>query len=320
MNTHRLCVAPMMDVTDRHFRYFLRLVSRELFLYTEMVPVAALLHGDPRRHLAYDPTERPLALQLGGCDPGELAHGARLAAQAGFDEVNLNCGCPSARVQAGAFGACLMRRPALVAACVRAMHEASGLPVTVKHRLGVDADESWSFLCDFVGTVAQAGCRTFLVHARTAVLTGLSPRANRSVPPLRHEQVWRLKRAFPELEIVVNGGVATRAEIARQLAHVDGVMIGRAALAQPWFLSDGKRSREEVVAAYQRYATRELARGVTLRRLVRHLHGLLHGEPGAARWRRALSDPGRLARNDPTLLAEALAEARKVRAPERLAA
>lgn len=300
--THRLCVAPMMDVTDRHCRYFLRQVSASAFLYSEMITTGALLHGDVDRHLAFSPEEHPVALQLGGSDPDELQICSRIAEQYGYDEVNLNVGCPSERVQKGAFGACLMAEPGLVAECVRAMQGEAGIPVTVKHRTGVDAIESYDFLKDFVTTVSRAGCRTFIVHARNAILKGLSPKANREVPKLKYGYVYRLKRDFPELEIVINGGLATRLEIEEHLKSVDGVMLGRAAYHDPWVIADAGKSRAEVALAMHRYA-----RGKpSLRHVTRHMLGLYHGHPRARLWRRMLSDPARLAKNDPALLLEAL--------------
>ncbi len=214
----RFCVAPMMDWTDRHCRYFLRLISRHARLYTEMVTAPALRHGDVARHLDFDPAEHPVALQLGGSDPAELAHAAKLGERWGYDEINLNCGCPSERVQTGSFGACLMAEPALVATCVAAMRDAVSVPVTVKHRIGMDADEDYGFVRDFVGTVAQAGCTVFLVHARNAVLKGLSPKENREIPPLRYEVVHRLKRDFPAFAFVLNGGLSDWSTIERELA------------------------------------------------------------------------------------------------------
>ena len=299
---HRLCVAPMMDWTDRHCRYFLRQVSPQAFLYTEMVTTGALVHGDIERHLAFSPEEHPVAAQLGGSEPDELAHCARLVERYGYDEVNLNVGCPSERVQRGAFGACLMREPQLVADCVKAMRDAVAIPVTVKHRLGVDRVEDYGFVRDFVGLVAEAGCRTFLVHARNAVLKGLSPKQNREVPRLRYDEVRRLKRDFPQLEIVLNGGLAS----AAPCPGVDGVMLGRAAYHDPWVLAPGGASRRAVVRAMHAYARRMRVRGVRLRGIARHMLGLYHGRPRARLWRRMLSDPARLERDDPDLLLEAL--------------
>jgi tRNA-dihydrouridine synthase A len=315
-NAHRLCAAPMMDWTDRHCRYFLRQCAPHARLYTEMITTGALLHGDPERHLAFDPAEHPVAAQLGGSEPDELAACARMVEAQGYDEVNLNIGCPSVRVQRGAFGACLMAEPELVADCVRAMRAAVSIPVTVKHRIGLDRSEDYSFVERFVAVVAGAGCATFIVHARNAVLKGLSPKDNREIPPLRHAVVHRLKRDFPRLEFVTNGGLADWEAIEAQLALVDGAMLGRAAYHQPWLLAaadarifaDGvlPRSRAEVAAAMAAYAARQVSAGVALRHVTRHMLGLYHHAPRARLWRRMLSDPARLARNDPALLGEAL--------------
>jgi tRNA-dihydrouridine synthase A len=288
----------MMDWTDRHCRYFLRQVTSRAFLYTEMVTTGALLHGDVDRHLAFSAEEHPVAAQLGGSEPEDLAACARLVEQYGYDEVNLNVGCPSERVQRGAFGACLMAEPELVADCVRAMREAVKIPVTVKHRLGIDRSEEYAFVQRFVETVSRAGCTTFLVHARNAVLKGLSPKENREVPPLRHGDVLRLKRDFPALEIVLNGGLAT----AEPVPGVDGVMLGRAAYHDPWVLADPGLARAGVVRRMHAYASRQ----ASLRHVARHMLGLYHGQPRARLWRRLLSDSGRLSQNDPALLLEAL--------------
>ncbi len=297
-----VCVAPMMNCTDRHARYLLRLVSRRALLYTEMIPCGALLHGDRRRFLAFDPGEHPLAAQLGGSDPAQMARAARLVEQAGYDEVNMNVGCPSPRVTSGRFGACLMAEPELVADCVRAMGEAVTIPVTVKTRLGIDDRDSFDELCRFVETVAAAGCGTFVVHARKAWLKGLSPRQNRDVPPLDYPRVHRLKQRFAHLEIVVNGGIRTLDEAAAQLGPSDGVMIGRAAYENPYLLasvdarffadSTPARSRREVLEAYLHYVERELLQGVWLRHMARPLLGLYQGFPGAKRWRRHLVEAG----------------------------
>jgi tRNA-dihydrouridine synthase A len=269
-----------------------------------MITTGALVHGDVERHLAFSTEEHPVALQLGGSEPADLVHGARLGERYGYDEINLNIGCPSERVQRGAFGACLMAEPNLVAQCVRAIREAVAKPVTVKHRIGIDQVEDYGFVRDFVGTVAEAGCRTFIVHARNAVLKGLSPKENREIPPLKYDYVHRLKRDFPALEIVINGGITTRAQIAEQLQHVDGVMLGRAAYHDPWLLADAGKTRAQVVAAMVAYARRH--REVPLRGVVRHMLGLYHGLPRARQWRRLLSDAGRLRENRPELLLEAL--------------
>jgi tRNA-dihydrouridine synthase A len=322
--THRLCVAPMMDWTDRHCRYFLRLVTRHARLYTEMVTTGALLHGDVARHLDFDPAEHPVALQLGGSDPAALAECARLGEDWGYDEINLNVGCPSERVQTGSFGACLMAEPALVAACVSAMRAAVGVPVTVKHRIGLDRSDDYGFVRDFVGTVAGAGCAVFIVHARNAVLKGLSPKENREVPPLRHDVVHRLKREFPALTFVTNGGITRWDAIERELAAVDGVMLGRAAYHDPWLLAQADwriygdvalpRSRADVLRAMIPYAEAELQRGTALRAIACHVLGLYHGQSGGRMFRRILSDSARLRRAGPELFLEALAAVEPVTA------
>jgi tRNA-dihydrouridine synthase A len=295
---HRLCVAPMMDWTDRHCRFFLRQVSSSAFLYTEMITTGALLHGDVERHLAFSPEEHPVAAQLGGSEPEDLARCAKLVEQFGYDEVNLNIGCPSERVQRGAFGACLMAEPELVADCVRAMRESARLPVTVKHRLGLNRVESYEFVSTFVEKVSAAGCGTFIVHARNAVLKGLSPKENREVPPLKYDWVLRLKQDFPSLEIVLNGGLAS----ARPYPGVDGIMLGRAAYHDPWVMADPGRTRADVVRAMKKYAEKQSS----LRSVARHMLGLYHGHRRARLWRRMLSDSARLSRNDPVLLLEAM--------------
>jgi tRNA-dihydrouridine synthase A len=313
---HRLCTAPMMDWSDRHCRFFFRQLSANAVVYTEMITTGALLHGDVARHLDLDAAERPVALQLGGSEPADLAHCAGLGARWGYDEINLNCGCPSERVQRGAFGACLMAEPELVADCLKAMQDAVPIPVTVKHRLGIDRDEDYGFVRRFVEVVAtRAGCRTFVVHARNAVLKGLSPKDNRAIPRLRHHEVHRLKRDFPELEIVANGGLATPAQAEAELAHVDGVMLGRAAYHDSYVLAEldarlfgsTPPTRAEVVARMHRYAAAQTAAGTPLRAIARHMLGLFQGRPGARAWRRTLSDAPALAANDPALLLEALA-------------
>jgi tRNA-dihydrouridine synthase A len=306
----------MMDWSDRHCRYFFRQLSARAVVYSEMITTGALLHGDVPRHLDFDPAEHPVALQLGGSERADLAHCAQLGERWGYDEINLNCGCPSQRVQRGAFGACLMAEPDLVADCVKAMQDAVAIPVTVKHRLGLDRNEDYGFVRRFVETLARAGCRTFIVHARNAVLKGLSPRDNRAVPPLRHAEVHRLKAEFPRLEIGVNGGIATAPQVDAELARVDGVMLGRAAYHDPYVLAELDHrlfgggpapSRAEVVRRMHRYAVREAAAGTPLRAIARHMLGLYHGRPGGRRWRQLLSDAGRLAANDPELLLDALA-------------
>lgn len=297
----------MMDWTDRHCRYFHRLITRRARLYTEMVTTGALLHGDVPRHLDFNPEEHPLALQLGGSEPDDLARCAKLAAEWGYDEVNLNCGCPSERVQRGAFGACLMSEAALVRDCVKAMCDAVALPVTVKHRIGIDREERYEFVRDFVGTVAEGGCTVFIVHARNAWLQGLSPKQNREVPPLRYEIVHRLKREFPGFTIVLNGGVTQNAQIAAELQQVDGVMLGREAYHHPsvmasWdqaFLQADPRPpaepddawRSGIEAAMVAYIERQQhEHGVPWAHVARHMLGLWNGRPGARRWRQVWSD------------------------------
>ncbi|MFZ1429349.1 MAG: tRNA dihydrouridine(20/20a) synthase DusA [Geminicoccaceae bacterium] len=298
-STRRLSVAPMMDWTDRHCRQFHRLLAPRALLYTEMVHAGAVLHGDVERHLGFAAAEHPVALQLGGCEPAELARAATVGAAMGYDEINLNCGCPSDRVQRGRFGACLMAEPARVADAVAAMAAAVSVPVTVKCRIGIDDSEEFDFLARFVATIRAAGCRTFIVHARKAWLKGLSPKENREVPPLRHDVVHRLKREFPELQIVLNGGLREPTAALDQMRRVDGVMIGREAYENPWSLTtfhrllidDGAeiRGRHEIVEAMAAYAAAQGARGVPIRAVVRHMLGLFNGLPGARAWRRRLS-------------------------------
>ncbi len=291
-----------MDWTDRHDRYFLRLLSRHTRLYTEMVTAAALLHGDAARFLAHDPVEHPLAFQIGGSDPRQLARAAERVADAGYDEINLNVGCPSDRVQEGRFGACLMAEPQLVADCVAAMRAQVKIPVTVKHRLGIDDHDSYEFTHGFVDTVRQAGCTVFVVHARKAILAGLSPKENRDIPPLVYEHVYRLKRDFPALTIALNGGVQTLDDALTHLAQVDGVMMGREAYHNPYVLADVDRrlfgddhavpTREDIVEQMLPYIERELAMGTRLHSITRHMLGLYHGQPGARAFRRLLSTEG----------------------------
>ncbi len=296
----RLSVAPMLEWTDRHCRYFLRLITRHTLLYTEMVTTGALLHGDVARHLAFDAAEHPLALQLGGSDPAELAECARMGEAWGYDEINLNVGCPSDRVQNGRFGACLMAEPELVAECVAAMAGAVQIPVTVKSRIGIDHQDDYSDLARFVETVAGAGCGTFIVHARKAWLQGLSPKENREIPPLRYDSVQRLKREHPELEIILNGGIESLEAAEAQLDLVDGVMIGRAAYQQPEMLLEADArifgdahpvpTAHEVVERFIPYVEARLAEGVPLGAMTRHILGLFGGRPGARRWRRVISE------------------------------
>ncbi|MDD2808906.1 tRNA dihydrouridine(20/20a) synthase DusA [Rhodoferax sp.] len=305
----RLAVAPMLDWTDRHCRYFHRLITHRALLYTEMVTTGALIHGDVARHLAFNAEEHPVALQLGGSEAADLAQCAKLAQDWGYDEVNLNCGCPSERVQRGAFGACLMREPRLVADAVKAMCETISIPVTVKHRIGLDKSESYGFVRDFVGEVSQAGCSTFIVHARNAWLKGLSPKDNRDVPPLRYEVAYQLKQDFPDVVFVLNGGIKDRAQIHHHLAQVDGVMVGREAYHNPWcmaswdtefFASTGTRddlappnslTREWVEQRMVAYMQQEqAAHGTPWPQIARHMLGLRHGLPGSRHWRQVWSD------------------------------
>ncbi|MGB4116749.1 MAG: tRNA dihydrouridine(20/20a) synthase DusA [Polaromonas sp.] len=300
-NPWRVSVAPMMDWTDRHCRTFHRLLSANALLYTEMVTTGALIHGDVARHLDFNLEEHPVALQLGGSEPADLAHCATLGEQWGYDEINLNCGCPSERVQRGAFGACLMAEPQLVADCVKAMVDVVSVPVTVKHRIGIDKNESYDFVRDFVGAVSLAGCNTFIVHARAAWLKGLSPKENREVPPLRYALVHRLKQDFPHLTIAINGGITTNAQITEQLQQLDGVMVGREAYHNPWLMASwdadffgaapSSLSRETVEAQMCDYMARELAEhGTPHSAIARHMLGLRHGLPGSRRWRQVWSD------------------------------
>ncbi|MES9869344.1 MAG: tRNA dihydrouridine(20/20a) synthase DusA [Sedimenticola sp.] len=296
----RLCIAPMLDWTDRYCRYFLRLISRHVVLYTEMVTTGAIIHGDRERFLKFDGREHPVALQLGGSDTKDLAVCARLGEQWGYDEINLNVGCPSDRVQSGRFGACLMATPELVAECVAAMRDAVSIDVTVKHRIGIDDHDSYQELCDFVGASAEAGCRTFIVHARKAWLQGLSPKENREIPPLSYETVYQLKRDFPDREIVINGGILTLDQAEEHLQQVDGVMIGREAYHNPWILVETDRrlygddhplpSRHEIIERLIPFIEQEQAAGTPVSRITRHILGLFNGQPGARAWRRHISE------------------------------
>lgn len=318
----RFCIAPMMDWTDRHCRYFLRLLSQKALLYTEMVTTGALLHGDRHRHLRYSPAELPLALQLGGSNPVELAACARMAEAEGYSEVNLNVGCPSDRVQNNMIGACLMAHPLLVADCVAAMRAAVRIPVTVKCRTGIDDMDSEDALAAFISSVADgSGCSTFIVHARIAVLQGLSPKENREVPPLNYTRVHRIKQRFPQLEVIINGGIRSLDQAAQQLQHVDGVMIGREAYQNPWILHDvdarlfgcepDTRTREEVLQQYLPYASDQLADGAALKHMSRHLLGLFHGQGGGKQFRRHLSENAHLPGAGLATLQDALAATRR---------
>ena len=321
----RLSVAPMLDWTDRHYRFMARQISRHTWLYTEMINAGAIIYGDPARFLLKDECENPVALQLGGSEPQALAEAAKKAAAWDYDEINLNCGCPSPRVQKGAFGACLMNEVDLVADCLNAMQEAAPeCAVTVKHRIGVDKQTDYQIVADFVGTLREkTACRTFIVHARNAWLDGLSPKENREIPPLKYDYVYRLKQEFADLEIIINGGIKTNEEIAEHLNHVDGVMIGRECYHNPMIMrewdqlfygdSQAPIEYEMLVARLQDYAAAQLAagRGTILRHMARHYLGLMHGLKGARQWRRMLSDAELLKSNRPELIAEAWAEVAK---------
>lgn len=314
----RLCVAPMMDWTDTHCRVFHRLLAPHARLYTEMVHANAVIHGDRARLLAMDASEHPVALQLGGSEPALLAQAARIGAEAGFDEINLNCGCPSDRVQAGRFGACLMREPKLVAESVAAMHDAlpAHVPVTVKCRLGVDDDHDFERFLAFIDTVAAARCGVFVVHARNAWLKGLSPKENREVPPLRYEWAWQLKRERPQLQVIVNGGIASAAEARMHLDYADGAMLGRAAYHDPyllhcldcaWFGDVRPRARAELLRRMRPYVERQLAQGVPLRQMSRHWLGLFQAQPGGRVFRQVLGDGAQRADADWSSVERALA-------------
>ncbi|MFC1695647.1 tRNA dihydrouridine(20/20a) synthase DusA [Pseudomonadota bacterium] len=311
----RLNVAPMMDWTDRHCRYFHRMLAPSALLYTEMITTGAILHGDLERLIGFNPEEHPLALQLGGSEPADLAESARIAQRHGYDEVNLNVGCPSDRVQRGRFGACLMLEPALVRDCLAAMRDAVDIPVTVKTRLGVDDCYSYDYFSDFVAELAQSGCTVFIVHARKAWLSGLSPKENRDIPELRYDWVYRLKQEQPGLTIVLNGGISTVTEAKEPLGQLDGVMLGRAAYHTPWILAElqqevfgtrGVESREEAVEVMTRYIIKQTALGVPVKNISRHVLGLFQGLPGARRWRRYISENAHLDAANDRLLLQAL--------------
>lgn len=315
----RLSVAPMLDWTDRHYRYLARCITRHTWLYTEMIHAGAVIHGDPARFLEKDDIENPIALQLGGSDPDELARAAKKVVAYGYDEINLNCGCPSPRVQKGAFGACLMADVDLVARCLNAMRDAAPeCEITVKHRIGIDRQTEYSVVADFVGTLSEnTACKTYIVHARNAWLDGLSPKENREVPPLKYDYVYRLKQDFPRLNIIINGGITENAEIAAHLQHTDGVMVGRACYHHPMLMLNWDNlfygsnapatNHETVVHQLHRYAAEQIARrrGTILRHIVRHSLGLMHGLTGARVWRRMLSDAALLKDNDADLILRA---------------
>ena len=296
---NKIFIAPMMDWTDRHCRYFMRLLSPTVGLYTEMVTAAALQYGDAEKLLRFDPGEHPVALQVGGSEPSQMALAAKMGADAGYDEININVGCPSDRVQSGAFGACLMSHPQTVADCVRSMQSVVDVPVTVKTRIGIDDFDQYEFLRDFVSANIEAGCDTFVVHARKAILAGLSPKENRSIPPLDYERVYKLKREFPDLNIILNGGITTIDECRQHLEQVDGVMIGRQAYQAPWFLTELEQAfgnsaaapdRYDIIRKMEPYIARELSHDAELKHIARHVLGLFAGQPGARAWRRYLSE------------------------------
>ncbi len=313
----RFTIAPMMEWSDRHCRYLWRLISKHAVLYTEMVTTGALIHGDQERFLNYHEAEHPVALQLGGSDANDLAHCSRLAEQWGYDEVNLNCGCPSDRVQNGMIGAILMTEPERVANCIKAMQDTVGIEVTVKHRIGVDDMEDYSGMANFVETVADTGCRTFIVHARKAWLKGLSPKENREVPPLKYDMVHQLKREFPELNIVLNGGLTTLDQCLEHLPALDGVMVGREAYSNPYLLADVDQhfyndghpilSREEIAAQYIRYCDEQIQQGQLLKYMSKHVLGLFQGLPGARRFRRHISENAHKAGAGISVLEDAVA-------------
>ena len=312
----KFCVAPMLDWTDRYCRFFHRLISQHALLYTEMVTTGALIHGDHHRFLQFNASENPLAFQLGGSNPHDLAICARMVEDYGYDEVNLNVGCPSDRVQNGRFGACLMADPDLVAECVAAMSQAVAMPVTIKSRIGIDERDSYEELAHFIATIANAGCKTFIVHARKAWLSGLSPKQNRDVPPLRYDFVFQLKKDFPQLEIIVNGGITSLDQAEEMLKNVDGVMMGREAYHNPYILADVDRrffgadsnplSRQAIVAALIPYIQEQLKTEVRLNSVSRHILGLFHGEPGARGWRRYISENVSKSGADENVILEAL--------------
>jgi len=296
----KFSVAPMMDYTDRYCRFFHRLLTEHAVLYTEMVTTGALIYGDIKRHLDYDKAEHPIALQLGGSDPRALSQCVKYADDYGYDEVNLNCGCPSDRVQSGNFGAALMKDAPLVAKCFKAMQETTNTPITIKHRIGIDDNESYQFLSDFVGTIADTGCTTFIIHARKALLNGLSPKENREIPPLNYEHVYKLKIDFPNLEIILNGGIKTLDDSLAMLKHVDGVMVGREAYQNPYMLAEVDRkiyqskkpqvSRKQVIQQFAQIFENELSSGIKLSHMTRHLLGLYKGIPGGRKFRQHISE------------------------------
>lgn len=318
----RFSVAPMLDWTDRHCRYFHRLMSKQAVLYTEMVTTGAIIHGKGD-YLAFNAEEHPLVLQLGGSNAADMAQCARLAEQRGYDAVNINVGCPSDRVQNGMFGACLMAQPQLVADCVKAMQDATSIPISVKTRIGIDDSDEYQFLQDFIGVVADAGCQQFVVHARKAWLKGLSPKENREIPPLNYQRVYQVKQDFPTLDISINGGIKTLAEAAEHLQYLDGVMIGREAYTNPYLLSqvdtmlygqpEVALTEHEVVRAMIPYIEQQMRQGARFWHIARHMLGLFQGQPGARQWRRLLSEQGHLPTATPALLLQALSKVPEIK-------
>ncbi|MFC4655482.1 tRNA dihydrouridine(20/20a) synthase DusA [Rheinheimera marina] len=315
--SHRFSVAPMLDWTDKHCRYFHRLLSQHAVLYTEMVTTGAIIYGQGD-YLGFNEEEHPLVVQLGGSDPADMARCAKLSEQRGYDAININVGCPSDRVQNGMFGACLMAKPQLVADCVKAMSDVVDIPVTVKSRIGIDELDSYQFLVDFIGTISEAGCQQFIVHARKAWLSGLSPKENREIPPLDYPRVYQLKQDFPQLDISINGGVKTVDDCLTHLQHVDGVMVGREVYTNPLLLAEIDHavyqdsraipSPHEVVELMIPYIERQMAQGARFWHIARHMLGLFQGVPGARLWRRHLSEVGHLSESGPQVLLDALAK------------
>ncbi len=321
--SRKFCVAPMMDWTDHHFRYFARLISRHTLLYTEMITTGALIHGDRKRYLKYDPAEHPIAIQLGGSDPKELALCAKMAEDHGYDEINLNVGCPSDRVQNNMIGACLMAHPALVTECLSEIIHAVAIPVTIKHRIGIDDLDSDEYLTQFVENVSQSGCKTFIVHARKAILQGLNPKQNREVPPLDYSRVYQLKEHFPKLEIIINGGITSITQCQTHLDFVDGVMVGREAYQNPWLLSDVDTilyqddseaclTRHDIVEQMIPYIDQALNEGHYLGHITRHMLGIFHSQPGGKQFRRHLSENAHQKGAGVDVLKEALSRVEKI--------
>lgn len=318
MNQHLISIAPMMDWSDRHYRFFMRLITKRALLYTEMITTGAIIHGDRDRFLKFNHEEHPVAIQLGGSDPDQLARCSTIATEYGYDEINLNVGCPSDRVQSGRFGACLMAEPDLVAECVAAMKKETHLPVTVKTRLGIDDRDSFEELCGFISKVSDSGCKTFILHARKAWLNGLSPKENREIPPLKYDRVYQIKQDFSDLEIMINGGIKNIPEIDNHLENIDGVMIGREAYHNPYFLAEVDQhfykektrllSRSEVIDEFIKYADQQIQQGVHIKHMTRHILGLFQGQPGAKKWRRYLSENAYKPGASSDVIKQALAE------------